>query len=591
MTLAPWFAALGLPLVVAAALGLLATSRVWQERGVTTVLVLAAPVTCLPAVVLALLPGDGRALDVPWLLVGTHLELDALARPLLLVSALLYGAAIAAVAWTGTARRRGLTAYLLLCHAGTATALTAGDAVTFYLGYAVMSFAAYGLVVHSRSGAAMRAGRVYMVLTVVSEGAVLGAVLFVAAAGGTRLADAPAAVAESDHTALIVLLLLVGFGVKAGTLPLHVWLPLAHPAAPPAASAVLSGAMVKVGIVGWLRLLPLGEVELHGWGVGLVVVALLGAFLAVPAGVLQGDAKVALAYSTISQMGFLTALVGVALAAPELSAAVTSAAVAYAVHHALAKGALFLGVPVWRHHAIGVRRFVVGAGLVGAALAVAGAPFSSGAVGKYAAKTAVEDVTLLGVDLVALLPLIATGSTLLLLRFGRLLLDDTHQVSRRADPELGAWLLLVAAGISLPWVVTDRWIPVAAVPGMDPVTLWEATWPILLGLGLGAVATVLARRGRLPRWAASPDGRALPPGDLIVPEERLARSSLAVARLAVRSERHLAGRARERMERSTGGARLGRALDSAESAIGSRSGNGLLVLLFLLALAGAGVLA
>jgi formate hydrogenlyase subunit 3/multisubunit Na+/H+ antiporter MnhD subunit len=68
---------------------------------------------------------------------------------------------------------------------------------------------------------------------------------------------------------LIVGLLVAGFGIKAGVLGLHVWLPLAHPAAPFAASAVLSGAMIKAGLVGWLRLLPLGEVALpagrHCW--------------------------------------------------------------------------------------------------------------------------------------------------------------------------------------------------------------------------------------------------------------------------------------------------------------------------------------
>ena len=93
---------------------------------------------------------------------------------------------------------------------------------------------------------------------------------------------------------LTVVLLFIGFGVKAGLVPLHVWLPLAHPAAPPAASAVLSGAMVKAGLVGWLRFLPLGQhergLEVLGWV--LMALALIGAFLAVVVGVLQDDPKV-----------------------------------------------------------------------------------------------------------------------------------------------------------------------------------------------------------------------------------------------------------------------------------------------------------
>src|SRR5699024_2367349 len=150
---------------------------------------------------------------------------------------------------------------------------------------------------------------------------------------------------------------LVGFGVKAGTVPLHVWLPLAHPAAPPAASAVLSGAMVKAGLVGWLRLLPSGPdqtgltdgaipqtVAIFGWV--LLVSALAGGFASAVLGVLQNDPKVVLAYSTISQMGFTTAVVAVGLIEPEFGDVTAAAAVLYAVHHGLAKGALFLGVPV-----------------------------------------------------------------------------------------------------------------------------------------------------------------------------------------------------------------------------------------------------
>lgn len=591
-----WAAALVLPLVVAAALGVTSvprrpavdTSIPSPDRPAPRLLLLLAPLTALPALALTAVPD--AALEVPWLLVGTHLHVDGVARPLVLVSALLYAAALAAVAWAGFRGGRGLVAFLLVCHVGTTVVFTAGDTATFYLGYSLMSFAAYGLVVNSRTVEALRAGRVYIVLTVISESAVLAALILITASGGRVVADAPLAVAESDHTALIVALLLVGFGVKAGTLPLHVWLPLAHPAAPPAASAVLSGAMVKAGLMGWLRFLPLGEAELPGWGLALLVLALAGAFLAVPAGELQGDPKVVLAYSTISQMGFLAALVGVALASPGLAPAVVPAAVAYAVHHALAKGTLFLGVPVWSHHAHGARRWVVMFGLGGAALAVAGAPFSSGSVGKYAAKNAVEGVQLGGVDLVDLLPLIATGSTLLLVRAGWLLVRREPDSRPRADAELWAWLLLVAAGIVVPWAVTDRWLPLTDVPGLDPVALWDATWPILLGLAIAALALLLSRRHLLPGWAAHPDGRALPPGDLVVPEERLARVAGSVAGSALTGVRQVRDRGVDGLRRSVPSAAAGRAHDALEAGLSSRPGSGAVVVLFCLALITAGVL-
>lgn len=73
-----------------------------------------------------------------------------------------------------------------------------------------------------------------------------------------RLADVPAAVAASPLRNELIVLLLVSLGIKAGLVPLHVWLPLAHPVAPTPASAVLSGAMIKAGLLGWLRFIPFG---------------------------------------------------------------------------------------------------------------------------------------------------------------------------------------------------------------------------------------------------------------------------------------------------------------------------------------------
>jgi formate hydrogenlyase subunit 3/multisubunit Na+/H+ antiporter MnhD subunit len=509
MTVVLWALALLYPLVLVTALagsGLAAPGRAARTR---RRLLPWAPPAVLPFVLLTLLPPDGPggrpALEVPWMLFGMSWELDPVARPLVLTGALLYGAALAATTWTKPSRAEGtgsagLTGFLLVSLVGNMGVYAAADAVSFYLCFALMSFAAYGLVVHHRTRQARRAGRVYLVLTVLSESTILGALLLVVSAGGMRLADAPAAAAGSEHLHWIVGLLLVGFGVKAGTLPLHVWLPLAHPAAPPAASAVLSGAMVKAGLVGWLRFLPLGEVPLERWGTALVVLALLGAFLAVPVGDLQGDPKVVLAYSTISQMGFLAAVVGVALAVPELAEACIGAAVVYSVHHGFAKGALFLGVPVWKHFGAARTAPLAVLGLCGAALAVAGAPLSSGAVGKYAAKNAVDGATVAGLDLTQLLPFVATGSTLLLLRFGLILARAERGPQHRPDAELWAWLLIVLTGITVPWTLTQQWVPIAAFPGIEPVTLWDASWPILLGLLIGAGWWWLSARDAVPAW-------------------------------------------------------------------------------------------
>ena len=165
-----------------------------------------APWTTLPGLVLALAGPAAGGVDLPGLLLGTALEVDGLARPLLLAVCVIYLAALWSVAARRAHRSPLLAAILLVCYLGNVGALVAADVVTFYTSFAVMSFAAYGLVVHRGTAAARRAGRVYLVLTVVSEVLVLVALMFVVTAGGLRLADAPAAVASSPYTTLVVAL-------------------------------------------------------------------------------------------------------------------------------------------------------------------------------------------------------------------------------------------------------------------------------------------------------------------------------------------------------------------------------------------------
>lgn len=516
-----WIASAMVPLVVAAVLA--ATHRARTRRALTVVTghLNFAPLALLPAAVLTVLGPEQNA-NAPWLLFGTTVGFDIVSRALTMVAIMLYTAATWAVTWRYDKRAPELVAYLLVCFVGNAGVYVAQDVVTFYVSFSLMSLAATGLVLHDRTAKAFRAARVYLILAVLSEMAVLSGVLLVAAAGGFMLVDAPAAVASAPHRLVIVVLLLIGLGIKTGLVGLHMWLPLAHPAAPPAASAVLSGAMVKAGLVGMIRFLPLGEVALPTVGGIVVVLALVGAFAAVALGVIQRDPKVVLAYSTISQMGFLGVLIGTALAAPELAPACITAAVIYAVHHGLAKGALFIGVPVWKHHAEGVRRYLVIAGIAVAGLVVVGAPLSSGAVGKYAAKEAIASTALLGVELADLLPLVATGSTVLLVRMAWILLNtDLEPHNPQDDPELPAWLVLVALSATVPWLLTNRWVPLDSVPGLEPVTLWDATWPVLIGLALGAAVWRWLPR-KSPRLA-SRLAEVVPPGDLVVPVERAAR--------------------------------------------------------------------
>ena len=553
-------------------------------------LAVTAPAALLPGVVLPLFQ-ERAALDVPWLLLGARLEMDATARALLPATGLLYAAALASVAWVRRADRpdRGtaLAGFLLASGLGNQLLYVAADTATFYVGFALMSLAAAGLVVHHRTAAAHRATGVYLVLSVLSETLVLGGLLLVVAEGGAAVADAPAAVAAGDLTGLTVALLVLGFGIKAGLVPLHVWLPLAHPAAPPAASAVMSGAMVNAGVVGWLRFLPSGAEP--GADAGVLPLAgglLVGAAPNAPTsealvGVLQTDPKVVLAYSTVSQLGFVGAVVGAALRDPALAPAAAAAAVLYLLHHSLVKGALFLGVPVVAGHLTGARGVLVLGGLALAGLSLAGAPLTSGAIAKYAAKDAVYGAPAWGSTLDVLLPFVAAGSTLLLLRLAWLLARTERAPRRGPDGELGAWAALVAAALVAVPVWGVAWLePLARPEWTDAGTLVDALWPIALGLVLGgAVWAVAAHR------AGSVQGPAVPPGDLVVPAEGAWAALHDAGSRSVRSGSAVVDRVRRRVaagaERVAGAVRDG--VGRQEQGLAAWTGSGSAALMLSLA--------
>lgn len=522
-----------LPALIAALIPLAGVARPAVRDTARRVLAIGAPAAILPSIAAAI-AGTGTELDVPWLLFGVTFAVDTISRGLLLIGALLYGAALMSISWAklrNTEKAFGtLSAFLLASYTGNIGVYLAADTISFYLSFAVMSFSAVGLIVHYRAPESYRATAIYLIMTVISETALLAGLLLTAHIGGNILSDAPEAVLASERTGLILTLLLIAFGVKAGTAPLHVWLPLAHPAAPPAASAVLSGAMVKAGMVGFLRFFPLqtdnsaagdtaATLEIFGWV--LMILSLLGAFAAALIGVAQTDGKVVLAYSTISQMGFIGALIAAGLLDRTLAEDTVDAAVLYAVHHGLAKGALFLGVPVIKHYGRGLSGIVVTIGMVGAGLAVAGAPITSGGIGKYVSKDAVEGLKIAGIGLEYILPLVATGSIVLLLRFLWVVLTEQRDPQRSIDGELLAWLGVCIAGIVVPWMIGAQWSPLSLPEWADPQTLWDSTWPIGLGLALGGIFWWLSKRGWLPRRER--DQPAIPAGDLVTAEESWAR--------------------------------------------------------------------
>src|ERR1700727_1709399 len=210
-----------------------------------------------------------------------------------------------------------------------AAALAIGSApfgaelLTFYLVYALVSVPAYYLVAYDEEPDSRRAGDVYMAFALLGEAVLLIAFVMLAAgepSGSVQIRDVIAALPASPWRDVALALIILGFGMKIALAPLHGWMPLAYSAAPIPAAAVLSGAAVKAGVIGLIRFLPLGA-AFPGWGEALTWIGFISAFYGVAGGVTQRDPKTMLAYSSISQMGVITAALGMALASANQAAA------------------------------------------------------------------------------------------------------------------------------------------------------------------------------------------------------------------------------------------------------------------------------
>jgi formate hydrogenlyase subunit 3/multisubunit Na+/H+ antiporter MnhD subunit len=349
-----------------------------------------APLSPLPALMLALF-GPEWQVDLPWMLLGTQLGLDATGRVFLALTAALWLAAglHGKHHFTCDAPRPGFQLAWLLTLAGNLGLTVAQDMLSFLLCFTVMSVAAYPLIIHDRTPQSLYAGRIYLLLVVLGELLLFWAAVIAAGqTGAMTFSDLAPALAASPQRGLVTGLLLAGFGIKVGIMPLHGWLPLAHPAAPVAASAVLSGAMIKAGLLGWLRFLPLGSVQLSPWGEALITLGLLSALLAALLGMAQRKPKTVLAYSSVSQMGLASVTVGAGLLAPAAWPALRGALLLFIVSHGMAKAALFLGVGVAQaRRETALQRAAAAAGLLLAAASIAGLPLTLGYIAKKSQAT------------------------------------------------------------------------------------------------------------------------------------------------------------------------------------------------------------
>ena len=247
----------------------------------------------------------------------------------------------------------GLGAALNVFLASMVLVVLARNTLTFLTLWEAMSLASYFLVMteHDR-GETERAGWLYFVMMHAGFACLLiGFLLLSGGTGSMAFAGWPAGAAAITPTTrnLIFILLALGFGSKAGVIPLHIWLPQAHPAAPSHVSALMSGVMIKLGIYGLVRV---GFDWLGGgpawWGTLLLLVAAVSAVLGVLYALVEHDLKRVLAYSSVENIGIILLGVGggmlfQAYHLPALASLALVAGLAHTLNHAMFKSLLFLG--------------------------------------------------------------------------------------------------------------------------------------------------------------------------------------------------------------------------------------------------------
>jgi formate hydrogenlyase subunit 3/multisubunit Na+/H+ antiporter MnhD subunit len=331
-----------------------------SSRSRTTVVYGACALASAAALAAALfhLLGKGGAapeivlpLGLPW--IGAHLRLDPIAAFFLAVVNL--GGTAASVYGLGYGRHESAPGRVLPFFpaflASMNLVVLAADAYTFLLAWETMSLTSWALVMaHHREAGNARAGYVYLVMASFGTLALLLAFGLLAGPEGSYAFSAIRAGQHPPLVATLVLALaLLGAGSKAGLVPLHVWLPLAHPAAPSHVSALMSGVMTKIAVYGFIRIVfdLLGAPD---WWTSVPVLSLaaLTALVGVLSALMQRDLKRLLAYSTIENIGVIFIGLGLALAFRAngmvgAAALAFTAALFHVFNHAVFKSLLFLG--------------------------------------------------------------------------------------------------------------------------------------------------------------------------------------------------------------------------------------------------------
>jgi hydrogenase-4 component B len=498
-------------------LPLAATGR--RAERVAVAMTVAGSLLGLAGAVAALLAPTTAALELPWHVPGGAVlfRFDALSAafvvPIFLVSGL--GAVYGLGYWPAAASPRSaarLRFTYALMTAALVLVVLAAHGILFLLAWEVMAVSAFFLVATDDGKAEVRrAAWVYLVATHAGTACLFAAFALLRAETGSLELHG---LARSPAASFIFVLALLGFGAKAGVVPLHFWLPAAHANAPSHVSALMSGVMLKAGVYGLLRVTSLVDAPPLWWG---LVVAGLGAVSAVSGIAMasgQTDLKGALAYSSVENIGVIflgigLSLSGRALGQPAWVALGFSGALFHVFGHATFKSLLFFasgGV----QHAAGTRRMDRLGGLarrmprtsllvVVGALAASGVPLFIGFVGEWLIGlglfTTLRSAAPGGWVLAFAAPILALAGALAVASFVRIVgatfLGEPRSVEAARAHEVPALMTAPMAVLAALCVVPGLW-PTALLPALQAA---QEAW---LGHPADAapLATALAGPGR-----------------------------------------------------------------------------------------------
>jgi hydrogenase-4 component B len=288
---------------------------------------------------------------LPWL--GAHFRLDALSALFVIVVNL--GSATASLYGLGYGKHEQAPGRVLPFFpaflAGMNLVVLADDAFTFLFTWEFMSLASWALVMaHHRQSDNAKAGYIYLLMASFGTLSLLLALgLLAGPSGGYGFDAIRNAIPSANVSTAVLVLALVGAGSKAGLVPLHVWLPLAHPAAPSHVSALMSGVMTKVAVYGFVRIVfDLLGPPLWWWGAVVLTFGGVTAVLGVLYALMQHDLKRLLAYHTVENIGIIFIGLGLALAfqANDMrwaAALALTAALFHVFNHSVFKSLLFFG--------------------------------------------------------------------------------------------------------------------------------------------------------------------------------------------------------------------------------------------------------